>query len=548
MADIQTGLNSVSGYATKNDIRCSDGRIIRRDAFKDCDGKKVPFVWMHIHDDPDMVLGHALLENRSDGVYATCEFNDTPKAQTAKKLVAHGDVKALSIYANQLVQRGGDVIHGMIRDVSLVLAGANPGAEIENMSFEHSIDEDCDDLEAVICFDSGIELAHAEEEAKKPESEKEEKKEDEKMAEKTVQDVFNELTEEQKNVVYYMIGEALKSKGAGNEDGGSDMKHNAFDVDSNSTNFLSHDDMKALIDDAKSLGSMRKAVEKNIGEGGVLAHAVYDDQGNEVTYGIANLDYLFPDYKAVGNTPDQIARDDAWVSVVMNGVHHTPFSRVKAIHANITMDEARAKGYVKGNRKVEEVFSLLKRSVDPQTIYKKQKLDRDDTIDITDFDVIAWIKSEMRVVLDEEIAGAILVGDGRLSSDDDKIFPNHIKPVWGDDELYTIKVPVTAGTTDADTAKAMIRAFIKARKNYKGSGNITFFTTEDWLSEMLLLTDETGRDLYADEAALAKKLRVRRIVTVPVMEGLTNGSEALAAIALDLNDYNVGADKGSVFG
>ena len=552
---VKVDVNGVSGYATKNDIRCTDGRIIRKDAFKDCDGMKVPFVWMHIHDDPDMVLGHAMLENRDDGVYARCTFNDTPKAQTAKEIVRHGDVRALSIYANQLVQRGGDVLHGMIRDVSLVLAGANPGAQIDDLNFAHSVNDDYDDGEAVICFDAGIELSHADGgDEKKPEEKPEEKpaedekKENEKMAEKTVKDVFDELTEEQKNVVYYMIGEALKQKGGFGDDDekgeGEKMKHNVFDNDTPETT-LSHDDVKALVEDAKRLGSMRKAVEQNISEGGVLAHAVYDENSNEVTYGIANLDYLFPDYKSVnGNEPDFIRRNDEWVNVVMNGVHRTPFARVKSVHANITMDEARAKGYTKGNRKLEEVFSLLKRTTDPQTIYKKQKIDRDDVIDITTLDVIAYMKGEMRLMLNEEAARAILVGDGRLSTDDDKIFPNHIRPVWGDDELYTIKVHVTAGTTDAATAKTIIRNFIKARKNYKGSGNIVFFTTEDWLSEMLLLEDNMGHELYADEAALARKLRVRRIVTSPILEGQVDGSETLAAIALDLNDYNVGADKG----
>lgn len=541
---MKANITGVGGYATKNNIKCTDGRTIRKDAFKDCDGLVVPFVWMHIHDDPDMVLGHAALENRDDGVYARCEFNETAKAETAKNLIAHGDVMALSIYANQLVQRGGDVIHGMIRDVSLVLAGANPGARIDDVSFAHSADEDYDDGEAVVCFNGGLELLHADSEKEDEAESKDEKKEDKKMAEKTVKDVFDSMTEEQKNVVYYMIGQALEQKGAGNDEGDEKMKHNVFDNDTHQ-NTLSHDDMKAFIESAKRLGSMKKAFEENVAEGGALAHAVYDDNGNAVTYGIANMDYLFPDYRNVGgNEPDFIRRNDEWVNVVMNGVHRTPFARVKSVHANITMDEARARGYTKGNRKVEEVFSLLKRTTDPQTIYKKQKIDRDDVIDITTMDVIAYMKGEMRLMLNEEAARAILVGDGRLSTDDDKIFPNHIRPVWGDDELYTIQVHVTAGANDAATAKAMIRNFIKARKNYKGSGNLVFFTTEDWLSEMLLLEDGMGHELYADEAALAKKLRVRRIVTSPVLENQTSGGETLAALALDLSDYNVGADKG----
>lgn len=533
----------VSGYATRNDIRCADGRTIRKDAFKDCDGMTVPFVWMHVHDDPDMVLGHALLENRDDGVYAHCKFNNSKKAQSAKELVRNGDVAALSIYANQLVQKGGNVLHGVIRDVSLVLAGANPGAYIDSLSFEHSADEDFDDGEAIISFNDSIELAHADEGETAPKEEP--KKEDEKVAdkEKTVQDVFNELTEEQKNVVYYLIGKALEGKKGGasdNDEGEENVKHNVFESDDN---YLSHADMEGILADAKRNGSLKKALEDRFGSA-ELTHAVYDENGNEVTYGIANLDYLFPEAKTMRNDPEFIRRNDEWVSVVMNGVHHTPFSRVKSVFANITMDEARAKGYMKGNRKVEEVFSLLKRTTDPQTIYKKQKIDRDDVIDITDLDIVAYMKGEMRLMLNEEAARAMLVGDGRLSTDDDKIFENHIRPVWGDDDLYTIKVPVTAGNTDADTAKAMIRAFIKARKNYKGSGNITLFTTEDWLSEMLLLEDGFQHELYADEDALAKKLRVRRIVTCPIMEGLSKDGAQLAMIALDLHDYNVGADKG----
>lgn len=535
-------LLEVCGYATRNDIRCADGRTIRKDAFKDCDGMKVPFVWMHVHDDPDMVLGHALLENRDDGVYARCRFNNNPKALAAKELVANGDVKALSIYANNLVQKGGDVMHGVIRDVSLVLAGANPGAYIDNLSFSHNEDEDYDDGEAIISFDTELELMHSEEKAT------EEKKEEKPVAEgkeKTVKDVFDEFTKEQKNVVYYMIGEALKGKGGASSDGDEgeeNVKHNVFDNDNGFT-ALSHDDMKALVEDAKRLGSMKKAVESNI-EGGTLSHAVFDANGNEVTYGIANMDYLFPDARTIDSKPDFIKLNDEWVSVVMNGVHHTPFSRVKSIHANITMDEARAKGYTKGNRKIEEVFSLLKRTTEPQTIYKKQKIDRDDVIDIADLDVVAYMKAEMRNMLDEEAARAILIGDGRLATDDDKIFPTHIRPIWGDDELYTIQVHVTQGADPSKTAKNLIRAFIKKRKDYKGSGNLTFFTTEDMLSEMLLLEDGMGHDLYADASALAKKLRVQRIVTVPVMENLTVNGETLAAIAVDLRDYNVGADKG----
>lgn len=537
-----------SGYATRNDIKCMDGRTIRKDAFKECDGKTVPLVWQHQHDDPSKVLGHALLENREDGMYAYGVFNDSEGGKVAKKLVDNGDVSSLSIYANQLKEKSGNVFHGVIREVSLVLAGANPGAYIDNLSFEHGEGEDYEDGDAIISFGAGIELAHAdtEEESKKVED----KKEDSEMAEKTVQDVLDELTEEQKKVVYYLIAQA-SGDGDGDDDeeeGADDVKHNVFENDNQTGDFLSHADMDTIFANARKDGSLKRAFEDYLGEDAVIQHAVYNDEefgGGEQKYGIANIGYLFPDYKTIANTPEFIKRPDEWVRVVMSGVRHTPFSRIKSVFANITMDEARAKGYVKGNRKVEEVFSLLKRTTDPQTIYKKQKLDRDDVLDITDLDVVAFMKGEMRGMLDEEAARAILVGDGRLNTDDDKIFPNHIRPIWGDDPLYSIKVQVNAGADDEKTAKNIIRAMIKARKNYRGSGNLTFFTTEDWLSEMLLIEDGIGHPLYADSAALARKLRVNRIVTVPVMENLTDAQgNVLAGIAVDLKDYNVGADKG----
>jgi len=547
-----------SGYATRNDIKCMDGRTIRKDAFKECDGKTVPLVWQHQHDDPSKVLGHALLENREDGMYTYGVFNDSEGGKVAKKLVDNGDVSSLSIYANQLKEKAGNVFHGVIREVSLVLAGANPGAYIDNLSFEHGDGEDYEDGDAIISFGAGIELAHADtEEPKKVEA----KKEDSEMAEKTVKDVFDELTDEQKKVVYFLIAQAADAGQDGgdddNDDEGEDtVKHNVFDNDTPENTLIHADDMANIFADAKRRGSLKQAVEafeEQVGGKigvvpGTLSHAVYNDEefgGGEQKYGIANIGYLFPDYKTIANTPEFIKRPDEWVRVVMGGVRHTPFSRIKSVFANITMDEARAKGYVKGNRKVEEVFSLLKRTTDPQTIYKKQKLDRDDVLDITDLDVVAFMKGEMRGMLDEEAARAILVGDGRLNTDDDKIFPEHIRPIWGDDPLYSIKVQVNAGVDDEKTAKNIIRAMIKARKNYRGSGNLTFFTTEDWLSEMLLIEDGIGHPLYADSAALARKLRVNRIVTVPVMENLTDAQgNVLAGIAVDLKDYNVGADKG----
>lgn len=529
-----------SGWATRNDLKCSDGRTIRRDAFKDNNGQTVPLVWNHQHNDSMNVLGHALLENRDQGVYAYCTFNDTESGQNAKLLVEHGDVTALSIYANQLKQQGGNVLHGAIREVSLVLAGANPGAFIDSV-LTHG---EASDEEAIIYTGEDISLAHSDEPEKKKEDAKEDtsEKEDKHMAEdnkeKTVQDVFDEMTEEQKNVVYAMIGMALEEQGGADDDeednsegGNEDMKHNVFDQDQyQEESVLSHSDMETIINDAKRYGSLKESF---------LAHA--ED------YGIDNIDYLFPDAKNVTPTPEFIKRDTDWVQKVMSGVHHTPFSRIKSMFANITEDEARAKGYIKGNLKKEEVFSLLKRTTTPTTIYKKQKLDRDDVVDITDFDVVAWLKAEMRLMLDEEIARAILVGDGRLSSSDDKINETNIRPIVSDDALYTIrkKVSVAHGATDDVKAKTFIKAAIKARKDYKGSGNPTLYTTEDVVTDCLLLEDTTGRRLYNSVNDLATTLRVKEILTIEVMEGV-KGPEggALMGIIVNLADYNVGADKG----
>ena len=531
-----------SGWATKANLKCSDGRTIMKDAFKHNDGQTVPLVWNHQHNDPNEVLGHALLENRDEGVYAYCTFNDTESGKTAKLLVQHGDVNALSIYANQLKQKMSNVLHGNIREVSLVLAGANPGASIDSiiMHGEES------DEEAIIYTGEEITLAHSSD-AKDSEGTT---KEDNKMAddikktdgEETVADVFNTLSEKQKTVVYAMIGQALEDAGVtddddedyedemGHSEGDDYMKRNVFDNDEQQEDVLSHAAMETIIGDAKRFGSLKESF---------LAHA---DE-----YGIEQIDYLFPEAKTLNNPPEFIKRDTGWVSTVMGAVHHTPFSRIKSVFANITEDEARAKGYIKGNLKKEEVFSLLKRTTTPTTIYKKQKLDRDDVIDITDFDVVAWLKSEMRVMLDEEIARAILIGDGRLSSSDDKINESNIRPVVSDSELYTIrqKVSVPANATDDDKAKAMIKSAVKARKNYKGSGNPTFYTTEDWLTNALLLEDTQGHRLYKNDADVAAAMRVSKIVTVPVMEGV-KGPEGgdLIGIIVNLADYNVGADKG----
>lgn len=539
-----------SGWATRNDLKCSDGRIIRKDAFKSNDGQKVPLVWNHQHSDPNEVLGHAVLENRDEGVYAYCKFNDTESGRTAKLLVQHGDVNALSIYANQLKQQGPNVMHGNIRELSLVLAGANPGAFIESI-IKHGEESD---EEGIIYTGENITLSHSgtgEQEQEKDEEKlehadgAEEKKEDSKVAEEpkknegeeTVADVFNTLTEKQKTVVYAMIGQALEDNGKednNSEGGDEEMKHNVFDNnDEKQENVLSHDAMETIIADGKRYGSLKESF---------LAHAE--------EYGIKEIETLFPEPKTLNNPPEFIKREMGWVQKVMSGVHHTPFSRIKSMFADITEDDARAKGYIKGKLKKEEVFSLLKRTTTPTTIYKKQKLDRDDVIDITDFDVVAWLKSEMRMMLDEEIARAILVGDGRLSSSDDKINESNIRPIWKDDDLYNIKatIEVDAAATPDQKAKAFIRACIKSRKNYKGSGTPTLYTTEDVLTDCLLLEDANGRVIYDTEEKLRTALRVNAIVTVPVMEGLTREDSGdtlnLMGIIVNLADYNVGADKG----
>ena len=542
-----------SGWATRNDLKCSDGRVIRRDAFKHDDGIKVPLVWNHQHNDPRNVLGHAWLENRPEGVYTYGFFNDSESGEIGKILVKHGDICALSIYANQLQQRGCDVLHGEIREVSLVHAGANPGAFIDSM-LKHG--EDSDD-EAIIYTGMPLYLSHSDADKQEDKADNGEKKETSEKKddpekktdsdeEKTVADVINSMTEEQKNVMYAMIGQAMDDQGESdpeskdnNDDdpkgGTNTMKHNVFDKDDRQKeNVLIHSDgsevsseeISTIFGDIKRYGSLKDSV---------LAH------------GIDNVDYLFPDAQTLANTPEFIQRDTGWVKKVMSGVHHTPFSRIKSIFADITEDDARAKGYFKGKLKKEEVFGLLKRTTTPTTVYKKQKMDRDDVVDITDFDVVAWLKSEMRMMLDEELARAYLIGDGRLASSDDKINEQNIRPILKDEELYTIQatVSVQSSATEDDKAREFIRTAIKARKNYKGSGQPTLYTTEDILTDCLLLTDTTGRDLYTDVAQLAKKLRVKEIVTVPVMEGVNgkNGG-ALMGIIVNLADYNVGADRG----
>ena len=531
-----------SGWATKANIRCSDGRTISHDAFKDCDGAIVPLVWNHQHNDPNNILGKVLLKNRGEGVYAYGSFNDSESGRLAKMLVEHGDISSLSILANNIKQVGSDVIHGVIREVSLVLAGANPEACIAEV-VTHSGDIDTTTAqiwfnEPIVLDDEEMEdnmeiISHAEKENTDTKKESEE----------TVADVFNTLTEKQKTVVYALIGQALEDAESDDEDdekvehpeGGNDMKFNVFDQNGkmNDDTIRHSEGLKVIIDDAKRFGSMKESF---------IQHAA--------TYGIENIEYLFPDDKNVTNAPIFIQRDTTWVGEFMNSVHHTPFSRIKSLFADITDDEARAKGYYKGKIKKEELFSLLKRTTIPTTVYKKQKMDRDDVIDITDFNTIAWLKTEMRMMLDEEIARACLISDGRLSSSDDKINEQNIRPIWTDDDLFTIKTLITfaSSATDDDKAKEFIKACIKARKDYKGSGNPILFTTEENLTNMLLLTDTTGRDLYDSIDKLTTKLRVRKIVTVPLMESKTRQVDAathtLMGIIVNPADYNIGADKG----
>lgn len=540
------------GYATRNDLLCGDGRTIRRDAFKHCDGAIVPLIWNHDHTNPDAVLGHAMLENRTDGVYAYCEFNDTEQGNNARKIVEHGDVRSLSIYANKLKQIGNDVIHGDIKELSLVLAGANPGAFIDYV-LAHGEDEE--DSMTANWDESALVIFHAasdeKQEEEKPEAEEkpEEKTEEKSEDEETVQDVWNSMTEKQQNVALYMVGLAREHNDTDESEGGNEtMKHNVFDAETKNDAVLTHSEEQAIFADAKRLGSLRE---------GYLAHAEGDTEIAEKVqnYGINGTDWLFPEDRTLDVPPQFIKRDTSWVSKVMGGVHHTPFSRIKSVFADITEEDARAKGYFKGKLKKEEVFGLLKRSTTPTTIYKKQKIDRDDMLDINSFDVVAWIKGEMRIMLDEEIARAILVGDGRLNSSDDKISELNIRPIWKDEELYTIKAPVeVAADADADTkAKAFIRAVVKSRKNYKGSGNPALFTTEDVLTDLLLLEDNMGRVIYDSMEKLKAVLRVSEIITVPVMEGLSRkdgeGNDfELMAILVNLKDYNVGADKGGAVG
>ena len=545
-----------SGWATKANVRCYDGLVIAQDAFKECSGKVVPMVYNHDHSNVDNVIGHCLLENRPGGVYCYAKFNDTDTGKTARQCVESGDLSAFSIFANGLKKVGSTVKHGFIREVSLVLAGCNPGALIDEV-VKHSADEDYEGGEAFIYNEDGLSLTHGMDPEGNPledlthsadsgdavtndeATQEEAKMADEKNEGKTLEQVYNSMTDEQKECCHALVGLALEEQeGGDNDDGEEDdtVKQNVFDKDTNAT-VLKHsiEEINNVVKTAKSHGTMKAAFEDAGMDSDELAHS------------IDNIDWLFPEDHLLDTTPLIIDKPDDWVSVVMGAVHHIPFSRFKSMFADLTEEDARAKGYFKGNFKKEEVFGLLRRSTSPTTVYKKQKLDRDDVIDITSFDVVAWLKQEMRLKLNRELALAYLLGDGRLAASEDKIDENCIRPVFNDSDLFTIKVQckTTGLTTVEDKYKALIKQILRSRKEYRGSGTPTLFTTEDALTEMLLLEDGMGRPLYADEAALARKLRVSKIVTVPEMEGRKGAKGGdLAAVIVNLADYTVGADKG----
>lgn len=544
-----------SGWATKANTRCYDGLTIAPDAFKECDGKTVPMVYNHDHSSVDNVIGHCLLKNRPQGVYCYAKFNDTDTGRTAKACVENGDLNAFSIYANGLQKVGKTVKHGFIREVSLVLAGCNPGALIDEV-VKHSADEDYDEGEAFIYNDEGLSLTHGldpegnplEELTHSADDGNDTKQEDAGMADekkdgKTLEEVYNSMTDEQKECCHALVGLAMEEADGddGEDDGEEDdtVKQNVFDKDTHET-VLKHSigDINAVIKGAKSSGTMKAAFENSDITGEELAY---------LSHSIDNVEWLFPEDHLLDTTPRIIDKPDDWVSVVMGAVHHVPFSRIKSMFADLTEEDARAKGYFKGNFKKEEVFGLLRRSTSPTTVYKKQKLDRDDVIDITSFDVVAWLRKEMRLKLDRELALAYLLGDGRLAASEDKIDENCIRPVFNDSDLFTIKVQckTTGLTTVEDKYKALIKQILRSRKEYRGSGTPTLYTTEDALTEMLLLEDSIGHTLYADEAALARKLRVKNIVTIPEMEGRKGAKGGdLVCLIVNLADYTVGADKG----
>lgn len=554
------------GYATKANIRCSDGRTILSNAFSHMDGKKVPLVWQHQRNDPTNVLGHAMLENRSDGVYCYCKFNDTPKGKHVKALVEHGDVESLSIFANELQQQGRQVSHGMIREVSVVIAGANPGALIDNLAVQHS-DDTVEVLEdqAVITMDVPIEHGM--------EYDAEEEETVEHADDPTAQEVFNSMNENQKNLVYALVGHALTaeaeaedsaehsdegSNNDSNKEGDDGMKFNAFEGQGAAVvqgPILTHADMDIIISNAKKCGSLKTAVVDHL-EHMADEGRLKDTNGHTLEHGIENLEILFPEAKAITPTPDMIMRQQEWVSKVWNATRKQPFSRIKSVVADITKDEARARGYIKGKKKIEEQFGVLKRVTTPQTVYKLQKMDRDDIIDITDFDVVAWLKAEMRLMLNEELARAVLIGDGRMSGDESKINESNIRPILTDDPMYTIHHKMTLPEDENERGRALIKGALRARKGYRGSGSPTFYSDVDTITDMLLVEDNNGRRIYNTINELASALRVREIVEVPVMENVVReGSTTIddtdagkkfdcLGLIVNLTDYSIGADRG----
>ena len=604
-----------SGYATKNDIECGDGRIIRRDAFKDNDRTTVPLVWQHLHNTPSNILGHADLENRDDGVYAYCTFNDSPEAMRAKQDVQHGDITSMSIYANRLRQNGPNVVHGLIREVSLVVAGCNPGALIDPLSIAHDDGTYTDLYDEAYIFSGEDILVHSDIDTDDEDDSDDSNgnAEDGKMAnsDKTVQDVIDSMTEEQKQVMYFMIGQALEGGGSGsgsgdevshadmgddatvqdvidsmteeqkkvlyfmvgqaleNAGGGDEVEHydaysdDMYHDDMYDDGYYTEDDMKynvfedEIYDDQLTHDDIAGIfMDAQHGTNGSLKDAF-------LAHGVENLEILYPEAKTVGAYPELISRDMAWVSKIWDGVKKTPFARIKTVAANITAYEARARGYVKGDQKVEEVLDLLARTTTPQTVYKLQKIDRDDVIDITTIDIVAWMKVEMRTMLNEEIARAILVGDDRPSSDPSYIKPDNIRPIYQDDDLYTIHEAVTiaANATFNDIADTIIETAVLARKNYKGSGTPTMYASTDIITRMLLAKDTLGHRMYRNESELASALRVKEIVEVPIFDGVkrtatisttneqgvttsTSEERKLLAIIVNLTDYNMGADKG----
>lgn len=550
-----------SGWATRNDVRCSDGRTIRRDAFKHNDGNSVPLVWNHMHNDPSNILGHALLQNRSEGVYAYCKFNDTESGKVAKELVEHGDVRSLSIYANQLRQQGGDVLHGAIREVSLVLAGANPEAFIDSI-IRHGEDSP---EEAVIYTGESIELFHADEENQNGKENTMDNKEilEHAESEETVADVFNSLTEKQKTVVYAMIGQALEDAGVDADDeesegGNKDMKHNVFESDyTNDSNVLSHADQGAILSLAKqsNVGTLRAAME------------IYAEQNESLAHGIDEIETLFPDYKnLMPGAPELVERDQSWVAKVMKKVHKSPMSRLRTRQADARIAELRAKGYQKkGDQKTLSAnIKLIQRTTDPQTVYRKDELHRDDIVDITEFDVVEYQYKVMKHNMEEELALAFLIGDGREDIDPDKIHEEHIRSVWNDEEQYTIHRDVDIAAAKAELqgtntsanfgdnyiySEAVIAAALYGREQYKGSGSMDFYCDPHLLNVMLLARDLNGRRIYSSKADLETALNVNEIITVEQFAGKVRTDKAgkqhkLLGLFVNLADYTVGATKG----